>query len=237
MKNNLKAFIAWLSLPLVGASLAGTRLGAADVVLDPGHGGSTAVGGSSPNNAVGPTGTKEKDWCLLVATKAAQVLAAAPYSHRVTLTRTGDTNLSLTDRAKKAKDIKAPVFVSIHFNGDANPQVKGTETWVHATASADSKLLAASVQQRVQPATGHNDRGIKSSATLDVLKPALHDLATAACLVEVSFLTQAAEESRLKTNAYIDKLGKAIAVAVDDFIKKQTSGSVDVVAGNYKGPQ
>ena len=27
------------------------------IVVDPGHGGSAAVGGSSPNNATGPAGT------------------------------------------------------------------------------------------------------------------------------------------------------------------------------------
>jgi phosphoserine aminotransferase len=31
------------------------------IVIDPGHGGSKTVGGSSPNNATGPTGLLEKE--------------------------------------------------------------------------------------------------------------------------------------------------------------------------------
>ena len=41
------------------------------VVLDPGHGGSVKVGGSSPNNAVGAGGLLEKDLTLDVATRTA----------------------------------------------------------------------------------------------------------------------------------------------------------------------
>lgn len=36
------------------------------IVIDPGHGGSVAVGGSSPNNATGPNGTMEKDLTLFL---------------------------------------------------------------------------------------------------------------------------------------------------------------------------
>lgn len=232
MKLNLTPLPAWVAVFVVGALLSAVRLAAAQVVLDAGHGGTTAVGGSSANNATGPAGTKEKTLTLLVATKAAQILAAAPYNHQVILTRTVDTNLSLADRAKKAKEVAAPAFVSIHFNGDANPQTQGTETWVHALATSDSKLLGASVQQRVQAATGLKNRGVKSSSALDVLKPALHAATTAACLVEISFLTQAAEETRLNTPAYIESLGKALALAIDDYLK-MSSSMMNVVPGNY----
>ena len=76
---------------------AGTRT----VVLDPGHGGTSAAGASSPNNATGPNGLLEKDLTLdlvadfsLINTKTYEVKAAfsATGSGQDTkiLTRAGD---------------------------------------------------------------------------------------------------------------------------------------------------
>ena len=56
------------------------------VVLDPGHGGTAKVGGSSPNNAVGPDGLREKDLTLDIATR---VPLRSPGRGTV-LTRTAD---------------------------------------------------------------------------------------------------------------------------------------------------
>lgn len=179
------------------------------IVIDPGHGGTEEVGGSSPNNATGPTGLLEKTVTLDVARR----IMTAANDLDVVLTRSTDTNLGLTARAKVAKDLKAPVFVSVHFNGWPTQEVQGTETYVHASGSVDSLRLARTVQAKVLAATGLKDRGLKR-AGFAVLAPASHDTATAACLVEISFMTQASEEQRLKTGAYLDKLAHAIAEAV-----------------------
>jgi N-acetylmuramoyl-L-alanine amidase len=69
----------------------------AAVVVDPGHGGLQKVGGSSPNNATSPSGQLEKDLTLAVARHVEASLTAR--GHVVTLTRTTDTNLGLSDRA------------------------------------------------------------------------------------------------------------------------------------------
>ena len=179
------------------------------VVIDPGHGGTEEVGGSSPNNATGPTGLLEKTVTLDVARR----IKSAANDLDIVLTRSTDTNLGLAARAKVAKDLKAPVFVSVHFNGWPTQEVQGTETYVHASGSADSLGLARTVQAKVLAATGLKDRVVKR-AGFAVLAPTSHDTATAACLVEISFMTQAAEEQRLKTSAYLDKLAHAIADAV-----------------------
>ncbi|MFL6331777.1 MAG: N-acetylmuramoyl-L-alanine amidase, partial [Pyrinomonadaceae bacterium] len=44
------------------------------VVLDPGHGGETAVGGSSPNNATGPNKLLEKNLTLDLARRVQKIL-------------------------------------------------------------------------------------------------------------------------------------------------------------------
>ena len=190
------------------------------VVLDPGHGGTAKIGDSSPNNAVGPTGLLEKTVTLDLAFRAEKILA--DLGHSVVLTRKADNNVGLADRAKAAKSIAAPVFLSIHLNG-FDHVVQGTETicnTVHNSLSAD---LCRAVQKRVVAATGHNDRnaghpgGVKRQP-LGVLKPGLHHASTACCLLEVSFMDVAAEETRLKTTAYLDKIAKAIAAGITDFI-------------------
>jgi N-acetylmuramoyl-L-alanine amidase len=184
------------------------------IVLDPGHGGTTKIGGSSPNNATGPNGLKEKEVTLKVAFAAEKALAAS--GHQVVLTRRGDNNLGIVDRAEVARQRRANVFVSIHFNapGGSVP-AQGTETWIGEDHTEASKALATAVQRRVRDATGHRNRGVKVGNVSGVIKGSNHDRRTANCLVEISFLSlQPAEEERLRTQAYIDKLGQAIADAI-----------------------
>src|SRR5688500_12296087 len=121
------------------------------VVIDAGHGGNAVVGNSSPNNATGPAGTKEKNVTLDLALRVSQALQGMGINVR--LTRDTDVNLDLKDRAAVAATNNAEAFLSIHFNGNANPAVQGSETWVHAASTEDSRLLAAAVQQRLVGAT------------------------------------------------------------------------------------
>lgn len=192
------------------------------IVIDPGHGGSVKVGGSSPNNAVGPTGLLEKNVTLEVAKR----IKARAAGVEVVLTRSNDTNLGLADRAKFAKDLRAPVFVSVHFNGWPTPDVQRTETYIHATGSADSLRLAKLVQAKVLAATGLLGRDLQR-AEFGVLNPSNHYSGTAACLVEISFMTQAAEEARLKTAAYLDKLADAVIEAAKAYIAARLLGSAE----------
>src|SRR5712664_958616 len=105
------------------------------VVLDPGHGGTDVVGGSSPNNAGGPNGLLEKTLTLDVAQRTASALAGHA---RVILTRTTDTNLPLADRAAVGRANHADVFLSIHFNGFHDRAVDGTEAWASRAAAHES---------------------------------------------------------------------------------------------------
>src|SRR5215207_10093523 len=105
------------------------------IVLDPGHGGNAAVGGSSPNNATGPNGLLEKNLTLDIARRVASSLAGS--DSRVILTRIGDTNLSLAARAEVARANNARLFLSIHFNGFGDARVDGSEVWLpHAASQA-----------------------------------------------------------------------------------------------------
>ncbi len=195
----------------IGAERAGRV-----VALDPGHGGDTEIGGSSPNNATGPAGTLEKTLTLELGLLAEAELEAR--GHRVMMTRKSDRNLSLAKRAQVARDNAAEAFVSIHFNGFNVPSVQGTETFHHTNASAASKALAEDIQGSVQRATGLRDRGVKS-ASFGVIRPDRHAAETAACLLEVSFLTDPAEEQRLLNDArYLPRIAEAIADGIEAYL-------------------
>jgi N-acetylmuramoyl-L-alanine amidase len=193
------------------------------VTIDSGHGGSAKVGGSSPNNATGPNGTKEKDLTLSLGLDLTSALRTA--GHTVFLTRDADVNLGLSDRATVANTNGAQVFVSIHFNGDANPAIQGTETWTHSICTGDSTLLAQSIQQRMVLATGYNNRGVKAKE-LGVLSLNWQSVGTACCLVEVSFLTNPNEEQRLTNDStYRNSLVNALVSGISDYLAN-ASGSV-----------
>ena len=182
------------------------------IAIDPGHGGhGDKVGGSSPNNATGPAprNLKEKDLTLQVANLLKQRLQSA---YDVVLTRTGDNNLSLADRAAVARNNPADLFLSIHFNAFSDPSVDGTEVWVAREASPQSRRFAQKVLDRLTLVTGVANRGVRE-ANFGVLLPSRH-AATAACLVEVAFLTNPREAARLEDAEYLGHIADALAEAV-----------------------
>src|SRR5438874_3249384 len=130
------------------------------VVLDPGHGGSAPAGGSSANNATGPNGLLEKDLTLDVAQRVGAILGGRA---TVILTRGGDDNRSLVDRARVAREADADVFLSIHFNGWKNSAVDGSEAWVATGTNGGSHALARSVLDRVLAVTHARARGVSEA--------------------------------------------------------------------------
>jgi N-acetylmuramoyl-L-alanine amidase len=187
------------------------------IILDPGHGGAASVGGSDATGTVGVAHTKEKDLCLAVGEQTKNALSNSGNSIR--MTRSSDTNLSLTDRAAVAKNNQAEVFVSIHFNGFSDPNTQGTETFVYqgTPASSSSRQLASKVQEQIVSALGHSDRGVKEE-NFSVIKPQNHHSNTAACLAEVSFLTDPEEEARLGEEEYRRRIGAAIATGIIEYL-------------------
>lgn len=207
------------------------------VVLDPGHGGSQKIGGSSPNNATSASGVLEKSMTLDMAKRIQrqlkQVANLAPGSQiEVHLTRTGDTNLGLSDRARVAEAKNADIFVSIHFNG-FNGSARGTETFFLSEANgnvneAEDRKLAERIQKSMFTAIrkmdpGARDRGIKNNKRLGVLNDvslgnARGDHRTRACLVEIEFIDNPNVDKLLNTGADSSKARDTIATAIAEAI-------------------
>lgn len=190
------------------------------VVLDLGHGGTTKVGGSSPNNATGPNGTKEKDLVLDIAKRVNEQLKARAIP--ALMTRDSDDNIAIAKRVLIAKEAMADAFVSIHLNGNEKPTVQGTETWVSYKEKSDSisRSLAKSLQESLVAVTGYRDRGVKAENPdpSGVLDPERHHWQTAISLVEISFLTDPQDEARLTSpltgEQYRNQIAEALTFAI-----------------------
>ncbi len=198
----------------------------AKLVIDPGHGGTAKIGGSSPNNASGYNGLLEKNLTLAVARLLRDRLAG---DLDVILTRDSDTNVSLAARAAVAKDNNADLFLSIHFNGDKDPAVDGAETWVARDASTASRRFARSVLDQIVSASSIRDRGVRE-ANFGVLLSSRHATDTAVCLAELCFLSNHEEADRLADQAYCGKLADALAAAVRTNVRVEARGLAAVLS-------
>src|SRR5260370_15282600 len=195
----------------------------ASVVLDAGDGGPPAVGGSPPNRAVGPGGTLEKDVALDLARRIRRLLGTRGIASR--LTRDGDVNLGLRERALAARG--ADAFVSLHLNGDAHPGVQGSEVWVHPRAGQGSRALARSLLDALAGGTPLADRGVQDGP-MEVLAPDLHGNATAACLLELAYLTDPVEERRLGDALYRERIAGALADGIAGYLRGKRHGAAAV---------
>ena len=126
------------------------------ICLDPGHGG-------NDSGAIGVNNVYEKNLTLKIAQYCKQELEK--YNCRVVMTRTGDTNPSLEDRANFAKSQGAQYLISIHLNSAAGGGAVGAEVYYPNThwrpdISANGKNVAQAIQSQLV-SLGLYDRGIK----------------------------------------------------------------------------
>lgn len=203
------------------AELAGYRV----IVIDPGHGGSHTGTRSAD-------GKLEKDYTLDWALRLQPLLEAGGWTVR--LTRTNDTELSLTERVAFTDDVGADLFISLHFNasGGGNHQL-GLETYCLTPQGMPSNLtrgfeddltlaytnnafdfdnlqLALRLHRSLLRVNGGEDRGIKRARFMGVLRGQNRP----AVLVEGGFLSNPGEAARIDDPDYRQKLAEAVAAAL-----------------------
>ena len=195
------------------------------VTLDAGHGG-------AETGAEGEGGAVEKDVVLSIARRFSSILQER-LGVRVILTRDGDRNLSLDERAAIANSNKSNLFLSIHADASPRRNARGSSVYFLSHTSAptnpsssgggdldfifwnmaqtahlkQSSRLAEILQDELQAVTGTErvNRGIKQNS-FRVLKGATMP----AVLVEVGFISNPDEERLLVSHAYQDKLAEAL---------------------------
>lgn len=100
------------------------------VVIDPGHGG-------LENGAKGKFGTLEKDITLAISFKLKAIIDRLGF--RVVLTREDDVDISLENRAAKANNNKADLFISVHTNSSYRKNARGPETFFLSLNATDKE--------------------------------------------------------------------------------------------------
>ena len=127
------------------------------IFIDAGHGGSS----------IGATykGRKEQDDCLKLALKVRDFLLQQK-NVEVKMSRTGDTNPSITQRCSDANTWGADYFLSIHRNALAPNKATGVEIWVYSKCKkgGDTYKKAEKILNEVCTATGYKNRGVKLGA-------------------------------------------------------------------------
>ncbi|OMP65695.1 N-acetylmuramoyl-L-alanine amidase [Domibacillus epiphyticus] len=188
------------------------RIAGQTIILDPGH------GGSDPG-AVG-FGVREKDVVLSTGLKVNNLLKQTPF--KVKMTRSDDRFITINQRSSFARKNGGSVFVSIHANASSSPGAKGTETIYYSAANphgADSKLLAAKIQDRMVKAWRLSNRGIKSTRQLGRSLGVLNNNSVPAALAELGFITNKSENQKLKSDYWQTVMAKAIYDGILDYYK------------------
>ena len=152
------------------------------VVIDPGHGG-------KDSGAIGENHLREKEVVLNIAKAILELNAKSKSPLDIYLTRYSDTLISLSDRSKLTKALKADVFVSLHCNHSDNPKPRGVEVYVsnqNSTFSDDATWLAFQLQSDLNVKLGFESRGVKF-ANFRVLRETIEFMPSV--LMELGFLS------------------------------------------------
>lgn len=195
------------------------------LMVDPGHGGDN-LGAKCADRS-----TFEKELALDWGLRIARLLSTNGWT--VHLTRTNDVEISLSDRVAMADQVKADLFISLHFNSvdhtPAGGEESGLETYCLTPVGMPSNLtrdyeddqtraypnnafdaenlqIAYRIHKEMLVLTGRKDRGIRHARFMSVLR----DQNRPAVLLEGGFLTNRPECRLICTPEYRDRLARAV---------------------------
>ena len=220
------------------------------VAIDAGH------GGKDPG-AIGRGGTREKDIVLSISKRLKNLIDKEP-GMKAVMVRNRDIFVPLRSRIRRASELNADVFLSIHADAAVNRRAKGSSVYVLSQNGATSE--AARILAKRENAADKIG-GVSLEDKDDVLKSVLVDLSQTATidasidladdilielskvgnvlrddveqagfavlkspdipsvLVETAFISNPAEEKRLKTASHQQKLAVAILKGLRKYSK------------------
>lgn len=212
-KYVIRIVLAFLMFALAFTGLKLTAEAKRDIVIviDPGHGGT--------NMGARHNGVIEKEATMQVAVAMKEELEK--YDGVVVyLTRTGDESLELIERAQFARDVKADILLSLHFNMSELHDLHGSEMWISSQGALRTEANRfAKIEQMLLSEYGIETRGcftrlndegsdyygvIRESAKFNI--PAV--------IVEHCYLDRPEEYRFYDTDAALDRLGRIDATAV-----------------------
>lgn len=184
------------------------------IMLDAGHGGSDP---GAQGNLNGTT-IDEKDLTLSITYKVKSILESNGY--KTSMTRTGDTLPSLSERPAQANSEGCALFVSIHINSAEAESAHGTEVyWSEqnngSTYGVTSEQFAENVINPMLKYMESYDRGVKMANWAVIRRSQMP-----AILVEVGFISNTDELENMVDDNYQDKVATGIAEGIINTIHK-----------------
>lgn len=196
------------------------------IILDAGH------GGIDPGKLADDKVTKEKDINLKITLKLRELLESS--GALVILTREEDVSLyeesanksirekyneNLKNRKKIIKESNADMFISVHLNAFEQSKYYGAQTF-YPKGKEDSKKLSKYIQAELKRVVDKtNNREIKPSDDIYVLKE--NEIPSA--LVECGFLSNEKEAGLLIDEKYQEKIAWSIYVGIQKYFNDNTN--------------
>jgi len=187
---------------MAAALLTAVSAGAQDLseysfCIDPGH------GGSEPG-AIGPTGLTEKEINLTTSFFFRDSLVA--HGATVYMTREEDVTLSLAARSSLANAMAVDRCLSVHHNASTSQYANYTGLHVYLDLPEIDLHLASNIVARLDSVlnigvvpTNCGTWGVHADNFHMVREPNMP-----CCLSEISFISNPAEETRLRDSAYLN---------------------------------
>ena len=211
----------FLVVPLLGnhavTVIANTAQPNHTIVIDAGHGG-------IDGGAVSCTGVYESHINLEIAQKLDDLMHLLGL--RTVMIRNTDRSIHTqgsTIAAKKVSDIKEririvdsaanAILISIHQNNFNDPQYSGTQVFynAHPTSMNLAKKLQSDFRENLNP---NNRRQIKKSSGIYLME----HIDCPGILVECGFLSNPAEEERLRDQTYQKNICSVISTTISQFL-------------------
>ncbi len=201
MKNSVKIIL--VAVAFVCLSFVNFEPRTINVVIDAGHGGHDI---GAERNIV-----SEK---ILVETITKKIHSLNKNANvKIHLTRSDDSFMDLTDRAKFINEIKPDLAISLHVNNNKNTTTNGFEVFISDKTSTYEKSneLALKFGSHYSERTKLNNRGVKKAPFM-VLKKSEYPT----MLIELGFLSNENDRNYLTSDAGQNEIAQTILDFVSD---------------------
>lgn len=139
----------------------------------------------------------------------------------VMIRRDNDCPLSNAERAQIANESGADIFIRIHANGSENPSVSGAlccaptrnNPYLTDDVIAESIRLSRAVVDSYCASTGANNQGLMSTDTMT----GINWCQIPVTIVEMGYMSNAAEDEKMATDEYREKMVQGIADGIDAY--------------------